>query len=249
MKNLALLTHVTSDDEETPVSRLCFNLGVEDLELLSGEEWLERRRFAVLVNGKLLGVHRQPRRFAAKFRAFRRRGQISAFVSIHLNEQHRAVYVATDGGRVCRPLLIVQRGAPLVTAAHLAELSRGIRTFDDFLQDGLLEYLDVNEENNALIALRESDVSADTTHLEIDPMTILGIVAGLIPYPHHNQSPRNTYQVRATAAAARTHPALSPDAQPSTHSLCPRCMASVSAPWASRRWAPSATTSSTASTR
>ena len=118
-----------------------FNLGVEDLELLSGEEWLERRRFAVLVNGKLLGVHRQPRRFAAKFRAFRRRGQISAFVSIHLNEQHRAVYVATDGGRVCRPLLIVQRGAPLVTAAHLAELSRGIRTFDDFLQDGLLEYL------------------------------------------------------------------------------------------------------------
>ena len=25
-------------------------------------------------------------------------------------------------------------------------------------------------------------------------MTILGVVAGLVPYPHHNQSPRNTYQ-------------------------------------------------------
>lgn len=32
------------------------------------------------------------------------------------------------------------------------------------------------------------------THMEIDPLTILGVVAGLVPYPHHNQSPRNTYQ-------------------------------------------------------
>ena len=30
--------------------------------------------------------------------------------------------------------------------------------------------------------------------MEIDPLTVLGVVAGLVPYPHHNQSPRNTYQ-------------------------------------------------------
>lgn len=67
-------------------------------------------------------------------------------------------------------------------------------SFDDFLRRGLVEYLDVNEENDSYIALYESDNVAATTHLEIEPFTILGAVAGLIPYPHHNQSPRNTYQ-------------------------------------------------------
>jgi DNA-directed RNA polymerase III subunit RPC2 len=69
-----------------------------------------------------------------------------------------------------------------------------LKDFNDFLRDGLVEYLDVNEENNALIALNEEMVTAAHTHMEIDPFTILGVVAGLIPYPHHNQSPRNTYQ-------------------------------------------------------
>ena len=67
-------------------------------------------------------------------------------------------------------------------------------TFDDFLRQGLVEYLDVNEENDSHIALYESFITSTTTHLEIEPFTILGAVAGLIPYPHHNQSPRNTYQ-------------------------------------------------------
>ena len=57
-----------------------------------------------------------------------------------------------------------------------------------------MEYLDVNEENNALVAMYEAACGPGTTHLEIEPFTLLGVVAGLIPYPHHNQSPRNTYQ-------------------------------------------------------
>lgn len=67
--------------------------------------------------------------------------------------------------------------------------------FNDFLRKGLVEYIDVNEENDSLIALYEADIdAATTTHLEIEPFTLLGVCAGLIPYPHHNQSPRNTYQ-------------------------------------------------------
>lgn len=66
--------------------------------------------------------------------------------------------------------------------------------FDDFLRRGYIEYLDVNEENDSYISLYENEIVEGTTHLEIEPFTLLGAVAGLIPYPHHNQSPRNTYQ-------------------------------------------------------
>ena len=52
----------------------------------------------------------------------------------------------------------------------------------------------MNEENNSLIALYQTHMRPETTHLEIEPFTVLGVIAGLIPYPHHNQSPRNTYQ-------------------------------------------------------
>lgn len=59
---------------------------------------------------------------------------------------------------------------------------------------GVIEYIDVNEENSCLIAVSDKDITPAHTHMEIDPVSILGIVASLIPYPDHNQSPRNTYQ-------------------------------------------------------
>lgn len=67
-------------------------------------------------------------------------------------------------------------------------------SFEDFLRRGLVEYVDCNEENDSHIAIYEHEIGDSTTHIEIEPFTILGAVAGLIPYPHHNQSPRNTYQ-------------------------------------------------------
>ena len=115
-------------------------------------------------------------------------------MSIFINHHHNTIQVATDEGRICRPLIIVEDKKSKVTKRYLKSLRQGSMDFDDFLARGLVEYLDVNEENDSTIAMNESDISANTTHLEIEPFTILGAVAGLIPYPHHNQSPRNTYQ-------------------------------------------------------
>jgi DNA-directed RNA polymerase III subunit RPC2 len=91
-------------------------------------------------------------------------------------------------------MIIVENCKARVTTEHIKLLKQGKATFEDFLKAGLIEYLDCNEENDSLIALYERDIEEKTTHLEIEPFTILGAVAGLIPYPHHNQSPRNTYQ-------------------------------------------------------
>ncbi len=64
------------------------------------------------------------------------------------------------------------------------------------MKQGLIEYLDVNEENDSNIAMYEADIDySTTTHLEIEPFTLLGVCAGLIPYPHHNQSPRSATQL------------------------------------------------------
>ena len=38
VKNLALMTHITTDTEPESLKRLAFNLGVEDVYIISGEE-------------------------------------------------------------------------------------------------------------------------------------------------------------------------------------------------------------------
>ncbi|KAJ7875392.1 hypothetical protein B0H14DRAFT_2716472 [Mycena olivaceomarginata] len=183
VKNLALMTHITTDVEEEPIIRLAFMLGVEDISLATGTEIYGPHTFVVNVNGTIIGLTRYPTRFVSH-----------EFVSVYINHHHKAVHIASDGGRICRPTIIVENGRPRVTSEHVSLLKKGAVTFDDFLRKGLVEYLDVNEENDTYIALYETDIVPATTHLEIEPFTLLGAVAGLIPYPHHNQSPRNTYQ-------------------------------------------------------
>ncbi|KAI5838980.1 hypothetical protein DFP73DRAFT_484657 [Morchella snyderi] len=194
VKNLALMTHITTDDEEEPIRKLVFALGAEDATLVSGYELYAPGAYIIFINGTVVGLTRYPAKFLQNFRRLRRTGKISEFVSIFINQHHNGVHIATDGGRICRPLIIVENKRCKVTPRYLKSLAAGRMNFEDFLKRGLVEYVDCNEENDAHIAIYEHEITESTTHLEIEPFTILGAVAGLIPYPHHNQSPRNTYQ-------------------------------------------------------
>lgn len=194
MKNLALMCHITTEVEEKPIVNLLFNLGVEDVAFLCGEELHAPDVFVVFINGSVIGIVQNYERLVKTFRRLRRLSYISSFVSIYPDYKGRAIYISSDGGRLCRPYIIVEDSLPKLNLQHIIELKKGKRTFDDLLATGCIEYLDVNEENDTLIAMYEFEITKDTTHLEIEPFTILGACAGLVPYPHHNQSPRNTYQ-------------------------------------------------------
>ena len=194
VKNLALMTHITTEHNEEQVVRLAYNCGVEDMRLLSGEEVSDKRIFTVFLNGNILGVVKDYKKLVRTFRLLRRNGVLNSFVSITAHLKTRCVLISCDGGRLCRPYIIVRNGQPRVEYQHIKDLLENKLKFSDFVKKGLVEYLDVNEENDSVIAIYESEVSLETTHLEIEPFTLLGVCAGLIPYPHHNQSPRNTYQ-------------------------------------------------------
>ena len=197
VKNLALFSHITISVADEPIINLVLSFGTEDCCSVRGAEfWVEPARL-VYVSGKLVGYHKAPGNLVANMRNARRCGKLSPFVSISTSEKSHCVLIGCDGGRLCRPLIVVslESGRPMIESWHCERLRSENLTFDECVAQGLVEFLDCAEEDNASVALYERDiVPGQTTHLEIEPVTILGIVAGLIPFPHHNQSPRNTYQ-------------------------------------------------------
>lgn len=46
------MTHITTDSDEKPIMQLIFNMGVEDLHFLSGDEISQPDVYFVFLNGK-----------------------------------------------------------------------------------------------------------------------------------------------------------------------------------------------------
>ena len=150
------------------------------------------REAKVYVNGSLVGTHPDPSGLAEQIREARRRGDVSEMVNVSVKERTREVIVNADAGRARRPLIVVENGEPLLTDEQIEALERGDVEFEDLVERGYIEFIDAEEEEDILVAVDEEDVTADHTHLEIDPQLVFGIGAGMIPYPEHNASPRIT---------------------------------------------------------
>lgn len=213
VKNLALLTNVTVATPSDPVRQavveygaIMFVQGSNPAEVFGAPTGATR----IFINGDLVGAHRDPASLYASLKALKRSGAISVFTSIAWNVVGGDIVICTEGGRFMRPLFVVRAdGCSLEYGKQAAaSVASGRSTAWAGLVVGdisgprafpsCIEYLDVDETNRAMIAMRHSDLTAKAgtryTHMEIDPSAILGVVAGSIPFSDHNQAPRNTYQ-------------------------------------------------------
>ena len=69
-----------------------------------------------------------------------------------------------------------------------------LRSWQDLVAGGIVEYIDVNEEETVMVAMTPDELvekgqayCSTYTHCEIHPAMILGVCASIIPFPDHNQ--------------------------------------------------------------
>ena len=141
-----------------------------------------------------------------KLRKAKRTGRIHIQIGIIWRSSLRELWITTEAGRMLRPLLVVETLKEIAADTTGAALKtvHAIRRWEDLLLwqspngNQLIEYIDPGETENSYIAMKAADAIAagapSYTHAEIHPSMILGTLASNIPFPDHNQSPRNSYQ-------------------------------------------------------
>ena len=173
----------------------------EVFKVILTKEIITTNKTKIYINGELLGYCENPVEFTQEMREKRRNGEISYEMNITYYEDNEEIYIFNDPGRARRPLIIVKDGVPLLREEHLNKIANGKLKWDDLISKGLVEYLDAEEEENSYIAMSLAEINEEHTHLEIDPATMLGICAGIIPFSDHNSSPRNTMEAGMTKQA------------------------------------------------
>ncbi len=202
VKNLALMASISVGTDPDKIKRTLLSLGVTPAK--DADEKLRHEGAKLFVEGYLLGYTTLPDQLVDTVREMRWREEISGEVNIAFYSDHNEIYVNCDEGRIRRPLVLVREGKPLLKARHVRNIQQGRWQWSDLIREGIIEYIDAEEEENALIATDNTKVTEEHTHMEICSYAILGVTASIIPFPEHNQSPRNTYQ----AAMAKQAPGM-----------------------------------------
>lgn len=202
VKNLALMAYISKESPNIPILEVLTEYGTEGLDETLPSEIALPTVTRIFCNGNWIGIHRKPLVLMKNLLDTRRNNDIPPDVSIinAISEQELRIY--TDAGRVLRPLFVVENGGKRlkIKRRHIRRLAPMKEyAFTNLLQDGLVEYIDTEEEETCMVAMDPGDLTLEGsprtyTHCEIHPSMILGVVASVIPFPDHNQSPRNTYQ-------------------------------------------------------
>lgn len=202
VKNLSVMAHITIHSHSDSLYEYIVPLvqSVDEMFPVSSAEFVK-----VFINGTCVGFTHNPFEVYLKIKDYKYKGIINIYTSIIFNYKLKEIRVCNDSGRIVRPVLRVKQNKLLITNSVIEKLKTGELTWNDLftsckLPESVLEYVDAEEQDGSLIATTPKDlINANTelkkyTHCEIHPSTIFGVVASCIPFPDHNQSPRNTYQ-------------------------------------------------------
>ena len=198
VKNLSYLTNITLPSSSEAIYAYLGNNYTPITEKVTPN--MLYNKVKVIVNGNWCGYTDDPMKLYLDLKKKKEQGIINIFTSVTFNYANMEIHVCTSGGRLTRPVYRVE-GSNLLLDPDTADkiVSRKFK-WDDLLTDikfgrGIIEYIDPAEQNTSLIAMKYSKIDNNRyTHCEIHASTIFGILASCIPFPEHNQSPRNTYQ-------------------------------------------------------
>src|SRR3989344_1649299 len=180
-KNLAILSKISNaiDADEKAVIKQVQTLGLNEE---NGKD--------VFFNGKYIGMAKDAELFAQIVRKERRSGKINQELSITTDSPAKTIIISTEVGRVLRPLIVVENGASRLNDEHLVLLEQGSLNWKELLKEGVIEYIDAAEEEDAFVAQNNESITDKHTHLEIDPIAIFGLVTSLVPFANHDQASR-----------------------------------------------------------
>ena len=218
VKNISYLSHVTIHSNPASIHAYIDEY-IERVETLTPQQTF--RQVKVFINGIWVGITRDPMRLYKDFKVMKWRGIINIYTSVVFDYPNAEIRICNDAGRMMRPLLLVnpETNDLYITRDMIERIAAHEIGWDDLLthiagasgsecehiSHGVIEYIDPDEQAFSMIAMRphhlyrnETDTSNPYmykySHCEIHPSTIFGILASCIPFPEHNQAPRNTYQ-------------------------------------------------------
>jgi len=201
VKNLSYMTHITLPSNNTNIYTYIepFILNINTIENPQDIKKLHNK-VKVIVNGCWIGIANDPMKLYEFLKKKKEQGIINIYSSIVFDYAKMEINICTSGGRFVRPLLKVNNDKRLIlNEAIIKDIENNNICWNDLLtnfkyKSSIIEYIDPYEQNFAMIAMKPNKIKDNYTHCEIHPSSIFGILASCIPFPEHNQSPRNTYQ-------------------------------------------------------
>jgi DNA-directed RNA polymerase II subunit RPB2 len=176
VKNLALTASITTYICPIYVKHIVESYGLTD----------NINDIPILINNVCVGYTDKPHEFIDKMRLFRSKKIINYQVSISFNPTLNSISLWCDQGRFIRPIFVLPN-------CMNTELLVGCKTFQDYLDNNIICYLDANELETIIVAMTIEEITPQHQYLEIHPTCMLGVIGCTIPFPDHNQAPRVCY--------------------------------------------------------